>query len=215
MNTYENPFGLGYERATEPGPEVELKNSSGIWQLRIDPMEPLGHLYLYRRPIKLQVGHRYALRSPSDSMLKVVDVLLFKNEADVYDRYLCSDGRKRAESGRFFGHDESCWDLVTHIEEPETKEEPMKDTVTVNNVAMTYAQIEAAHAEMMRQKAEKEFKLGDIVRIKGFNVMFIASQKREKTYSTGGVNYYSESILEKVTGTPEFMAQLRAVLEGK
>lgn len=81
----------------------------------------------------------------------------------------------------------------------------MKDTVTVNNVAMTYAQIEAAHAEMMRQKAGIEFKEGDIVLL-----------DNEPKYIAFAVSDRHDSdTRKKITGTPEFMAQLRAVLEGE
>lgn len=100
----------------------------------------------------------------------------------------------------------------------------MKDAVTVNNVetlfsdmvnktvTLTYAQIEAAHAEMVKQKAENEIKLGDIVKVWA-SLRLVTKVQGNRIYF--GESYTEDGNAGKVTGTPEFMAELRAKLEGK
>lgn len=213
--TYENIYGLGFEKATEPGPDVEIQLYSGEWLKRTYNSPLLLDNFTYRRPIKLQVGHRYVRR---DGV--VVRFLDYEPMNMPGFGFWCSDNKSRHENGAYTTQEQTSLDLVTHIEEPETKEEPMtclnmNNVIMMNNVPVTYAQIEAAHAEMMKQKAEKEIKLGDIVRHKNCKIMFIVTQTLGYSFGTEQACSYHKDDLEKVTGTPEFMAELRAKLEGK
>ncbi len=207
-NPYINPFGEGYEEATELGPEVELLNCFREW---VKPNPLNGRLFdcqTYRQPLRLRVGEHYLNRDG-------VEVAIVDSDRSGTWEYRDSEGHGYKRNGEVLNNYNR--NLITHLpreywgktkaEKMEPKENTMDNTITVKNATLTLDEAIALGKEAQRIKAENEIKAGDYFLFNGFQI------NKSKSPDIDYWTKYELSNCKKITN-PAYIQALKEIYEG-
>ena len=221
-----NIFGDGYEAATEPGPDVEVKVRDD-WEKRGDNISPLWSDVIYRRPIKLQAGERYRMRDG-----RIVDDLTPTKSNSLYREMYAFWSEKHqmtwTRNGKMCSGESDVLkhtDLVEHIEK-QPKENSM-NTIKVPPAAVgfhfadgsseyhiTLDQAIALGEQAKAMKADAEIKVGDFVMVHKHRLGRAINCNEGFIEVSGFISCIAATACRKVHGTPAELAFLNAVFDG-
>lgn len=223
-----NPYGDGFERATEPGPDVEWQLPDGTWAKRtFSTAWPLLAGFKYRRQIKLRAGECSRMQDET-----IVDDLVQTGSRD-YPWYSAKTGFTWTNEGlRTKGNlpEFQSTNIVAHIEK-QPKENSMTEQVYKFGMIeakevtigcqggskvylMTLDQAIAIGEEAKAMKAEAEIKVGDFVMVHEHRLGRVINCNEGFMEVSGFVSGLAATACRKIHGTPAELAFLKSVFDG-